>query len=67
MQMHGVGKGLVTLLMKNCIRKGASGCVVFAPRERVRSNSSSRVTLRPPKVAQDAFLDTTACQKISLK
>ncbi len=36
LQMRGVGKGLVTLLMKTCIRKGASGCVVFAPRERVR-------------------------------
>ncbi|KAK9916151.1 hypothetical protein WJX75_009410 [Coccomyxa subellipsoidea] len=69
-RMHGVGKGLVTLLMKNCIRKGASGCVVFAPRERMffwkcgfRWSNRYRVMSLPEKLQSpdsDAELKSSA-------
>lgn len=32
---NGIGRKIVRLLMKKCIKEGASSCVVFAPRERM--------------------------------
>ena len=36
LQRQGIGRKLMALLVRDCLSRGATGCLVFAPRERVR-------------------------------